>query len=141
MFNNISENVLLYCKTAVKIPLFFAGLQSVVLLLFVLFADFKFSLMFVCIPLIYLFKGYSNFKFFELFEKSVEYLLYCNVQKFLSKVLFLGLFFLAILEIIYQQNYIFCSMFVVDICYCIVVRKKRIYKQIEELAYFKGYPG
>ncbi len=141
MFNNISENMLGYCKTAVKVPLFFAGLQSVVLLLFVLFADFKFSLMFVSIPLIYLINGYSNFKFFELFEKSVEYLLYCNIQKFLSRALFFALLFLAILEIIYQQNYIFCCMFVVDICYSIVVRKKRIYKQIEELAYFKGYPG
>lgn len=97
--------------------------------------------MFVSIPLIYLINGYSNFKFFELFEKSVEYLLYCNIQKFLSRALFLALLFLAILEIIYQQNYTFCSMFVVDICYSIVVRKKRIYKQIEELAYFKGYPG
>lgn len=42
MFNNISENVLGHCKTAVKVPLFFAGLQSVVLLLFVLFQILNF---------------------------------------------------------------------------------------------------
>ena len=141
MFNNISENVLNYCKTAVKIPLIFAGLQSVVLLLFVLFADFQFSFMFLIIPFIYLLKGYSNFKFFELFEKSVEYLLYHNMQKILSKVLFFILLFAAILEIIYQQNYIFCVMFLVDVFYNMTARKKRIYESINELAYFKGYAG
>lgn len=123
MFNNISENVLNYCKTAVKIPLIFAGLQSVVLLLFVLFADFQFSFMFLIIPFIYLLKGYSNFKFFELFEKSVEYLLYHNMQKILSKVLFFILLFAAILEIIYQQNYILCVMFLVDVFYNMTARK------------------
>lgn len=141
MFNNISENVLNYCKTAVKIPLIFAGLQSVVLLLFVLFADFQFSFMFLIIPFIYLLKGYSNFKFFELFEKSVEYLLYHNMQKILSKVLFFILLFAAILEIIYQQNYIFCVMFLVDVFYNMTARKKRIYESINELAYFMGYAG
>ncbi len=140
MFNNISENVLSYCKTAVKIPLIFAGLQSVVLLLFVLFSDFQFSFMFLIIPFIYLLKGYSNLKFFELFEKSVEYLLYKNVQKVLSKTLFFILLFAAVLEISYQQNYIFCVMFLVDFFYLIVVRKKRVYQSISELAYFKGYP-
>lgn len=141
MFNHISENVLLYCKTAVKIPLIFAGLQSVVLLLFVLFSNFQFSFMFLIIPFIYLLKGYSNLKFFELFEKSVEYLLYKNVQKVLSKTLFFILLFAAVFEIIYQQNFIFCVMFLVDVFYKVTARKKRIYESINELAYFKGYAG
>ncbi|MGB2111042.1 MAG: hypothetical protein ACPHY8_04150 [Patescibacteria group bacterium] len=141
MFKHISDNVLEYCKTAVKIPLIFAGLQSIVLLVFVLFVDFQFSFMFLIIPFIYLLKGYSNLKFFELFEKSVEYLLYKNVQKVLSKTLFFVLLFAAVFEIIYQQNYIFCVMFLVDVFYKMTARKKRIYESINELAYFKGYAG
>lgn len=140
MYSHISDDVLKYCKTAVHIPWIFAGLQAGVLLLFVAFSDFQFNVFFV-IPLLYLMIGYFNLKFFELFEKSVEYLLFKNAQKVLSQGLFLALLSGAIIELIYQKSFICSAMFLVNICYCTVVKYKRIYRSIDELEYFRGFPS
>lgn len=140
MYSHISDDVLKYCKTAVHIPWIFAALQSGVLLLFVAFSDFQSNGFFV-IPLLYLMIGYFNLKFFELFEKSVQYLLFKNAQKVLSQGLFLVLLSGAIIELIYQKSFICSAMFLVNTCYCLIVRYKRIYKSIDELEYFRGFPA
>ena len=140
MYSHISDDVLKYCKTAVRVPWIFAGLQLGVLLLFVAFSDFQ-SNVFFTLLLLYFMIGYFNLKFFKLFETSVEYLLYYNAGKVISIALFLVLMFGTFLELIYQKNFIFCTMFFVHICYCVVVKYKRIYESMKELEYFRGFPA